>query len=124
MSEFQLLTLITAIVVIGGVIWLVRSVRRPISVDLDPDEMVILVEARDELEAKVLASKVNAFGIRTFVRNRHGPILYGFPPTFVGWNVLVRHGDMEEARRLIDLDPLPDAETDEPGAVVPDAERY
>lgn len=124
MSELQLLTLITAIVVISGVIWLVRSVRRPVIDDLDPDEMVLLIEARDELEAKVLASKVNAFGIRTFVRNHHGPIIYGFPPTFVGWDVLVRQGDIEEARRLLDLDPLPDNEEDEADAVSADAEPY
>lgn len=101
MSEFALLMAGSAIVLVIATVWLVRSAMRPATEAIDPDAMVWLADATDELAAKVLASKVEAFGIRTFVRNRLGPILYGFPPSFIGWEVLVREGDFEEARALI-----------------------
>lgn len=110
MSEFALLMAGSAIVLVTATVWLVRSALRPATEASDPDQMVWLANATDELAAKVLASKVEAFGIRTFVRNRHGPILYGFPPSFVGWEVLVREGDLEEARGLIGAERAGDAQ--------------
>jgi hypothetical protein len=75
MSELTILTLIMAVVLIVGGGWLVRSVLPPAADSRDPDDMVHLVDAGDDLDAKVLASKVQALGVRAFVRNRQGPIL-------------------------------------------------
>ena len=113
MSELAILTLITAAVLIGGVGWLVRSALRPATEERDPDDMVHLIDAEAELEAKVVASKVQAFGIPAFVRNRQGPILYGFPPSFIGWEVLVRQGDVGRASELLGVDVDEESEVDD-----------
>jgi hypothetical protein len=50
--------------------------------------------------------------------------LYGFPPSFVGWEVLVRQGDLDEGRRLLDLDPEHEFDDSESEQIEVDAERY
>ena len=96
-----LFSLLVALVVLAGFVWVVRSALRPSADEGDPDEPVVVGGPGAEIQIEIFRSKLEAFGIDAFTRNRMGRILEGFPANFSGWEVLVRRRDVEEARAII-----------------------
>ncbi len=96
-----LFSLLLLVVVLAGFAWVVRSALRPSTDGGDPDEPVVVGGPGAELQIEIYRSKLEAFGIDAFTRNRMGRILEGFPANFSGWEVLVRRRDAEEARSIL-----------------------
>ena len=107
MSEFWLFTLLLVTALAIGGAWLVRGVlTRSRTEALDPDNPVAITGALDEMTAEVLRSKLDAMGIRAFTRNRLGRTFPGgVPPVLLGWEVLVRRADAEQAEMIIGIEP-------------------
>ena len=98
-------------VLVGGVVWLLRSAMRS-SVDevVEPDEPVVVGGPGAELAVEVLRSKLDAMGIDAFTRNRTGRVMPGgVPPAFAGWEVLVRSADADDARAILADEPNTEA---------------
>ena len=115
MNEFTFFAGLTVAVLLIGAGWIIRSARRPtpeVDPDADPDNPTVIAAPPNELAAEVIRSKLEALGVPAFTRNRIGRGVFGsMSPTFVGWEVLVRHRDLEEAEAI-----LGDDEVDTPAA--------
>ena len=102
MSEFVILAVITAIVVMLLIGWLLHSATRPAEVNDDPDEPVVIAGPGAHMEIEVMHAKLDAMGIPSYVRNRSGPIMPGgVSPQLWGWEVLVRSRDVDEAEEIL-----------------------
>jgi hypothetical protein len=97
--------LLVAAIAIGGA-WLVRGVlTHPRTDGGNANDPVVLAEAPDEMTAEILRSKIEAFGIRAFTRNRLGRTFPGaVPPMLLGWEVLVRRADAAEAEAIVGME--------------------
>ena len=92
--------ILLAILLAFVVRWLRPSSRR--GEPADDDDPVVIAEPAGELEAQMLRSKLEAHGIRSYIRNSDGPTMPGgVPPALLGWEVLVRSADAEEAEALL-----------------------
>ena len=80
--------------------WIYRSSSRAPAVP-DDDEPVAIVNG-GEVEVAIMASKLEASGVRAFTRNPGG--VYPYRSPLYGWEVLVRYADVDEARAVLELD--------------------
>ncbi len=103
MSEFAFFALLLVAALALGGAWLVRGVlTRSRSEPGDPDDPVVIASPPNEMAAEVLRSKLEAMGLRAFTRNRLGRTFPGgVPPILLGWEVLVRRADADEAEAII-----------------------
>jgi hypothetical protein len=102
MSEFVLLVVLTAIVVMLLVGWLLHSATRPADTSDDPDEPVVVAGPGAHMEIEVMRAKLDAMGVPAYVRNRQGPFMPGgVPPQLWGWEVLVRRRDVGTADEML-----------------------
>jgi len=103
MSEFWFFTLLLVAALAVGGAWLIRGVlTRSRTDELDPDNPVAIAGSLDEMSAEVLRSKLEAMGIPAYTRNRLGRTFSGgVPPILLGWEVLVRRADAEDAALVI-----------------------
>ncbi len=99
------------LVVVGGAVALAVALRllywmimRP-SEDHPPgpDEAVIIVDGANEMEVAVMRSKLDVHGIRSFTKNDLSRAAEGAVLPW-GWKLLVRYADVDEARRILELD--------------------
>ncbi|MBI5289819.1 MAG: DUF2007 domain-containing protein [Chloroflexi bacterium] len=106
MSQFAFFALLLVAALALGGAWVVHGVlTRSRTGPDDPDNPVVIASPPDEMSAEVLRSKIEAFGIRAFTRNRLGRTFPGgVPPILLGWEVLVRRADAEEAEQIIGID--------------------
>jgi hypothetical protein len=82
-----------------GLIWAFRSSsgrsRMP-----DDDEPVAIATG-GEGEIAIMVGKLEQSGIKALARNRY---VTPYDNPMYGWELLVRHADHEEARRILNLD--------------------
>ena len=115
MSEFVFFAALTVVVLVIGGAWIIRSAVRPASADdqnADPDNPTVVASPPTEMAAEVVRSKLEALGVPAFTRNRIGRGVFGtIAPTFVGWEVLVRHRDIAEAEEILAEDQEPPSQS-------------
>jgi|CXWL01.1.fsa_nt_gi hypothetical protein len=111
MNEFAFFAGLTVAVLLLGGAWIITSVLRPApesDSNADPDNPTVVAAPPNELAAEVIRSKLEALGVPAFTRNRIGRGVFGsMSPTFVGWEVLVRHCDLDEAEEILAEDQEP-----------------
>lgn len=117
MNEFAFFAGLTVAVLLIGAGWIIRSARRPTpevdpDADADPDNPTVVAAPPNELAAEVIRSKLEALGVPAFTRNRIGRGVFGsMSPTFIGWEVLVRRRDLDEAEEILAEDQEPPSQS-------------
>jgi hypothetical protein len=66
------------------------------------DDQPVAIANGGEVEVEILASKLDSAGIKTMTRNPNAVPPYRSP--MFGWELLVRYADVDDARRVLDLD--------------------
>jgi hypothetical protein len=84
--------------------WVYRSSSKPDN-PLDPEEPVVLTSTMDSLKAELLVSKLDAFGIRSYIHSTwsYGPYRAAFWPTW--YRVMVRNDQQDAAREILNMHP-------------------
>jgi hypothetical protein len=95
-----LLFVVAASVIVLAVFWLLRSSSRDDAPP--PEDEPVVIAGGSEVEMSIMGATLDAAGIRSFTRNPSG--VYPYRSPLYGWELLVRYGDHQEARRVLGLD--------------------